>query len=184
MIPVAEQPEPELPIYDFHHDVYERGEDAIRQLAGLAPLRTWKGPRIHARVTRTEDVRNAADPMLAYRWSNWRLAHALVNSVKSAIPEVLDPFAIGQGWFAIDFGTFETVVGPQAPDEQRGAIQRTIEALKLDGRELATTRRRAAERYWSPPIGHRPIPLWSLEQDEPFLAGELRRQGRLNPEDT
>lgn len=231
MIPVAQQPEPLASDYDFHHDVFERGEDAIRQLAALPPLRKWKGPNIQARVTRIEDVthtmlrdypywvrampelhrayggicaylaryiepvetpttdhfvalRNATDPMLAYTWSNYRLAHALVNSVKSAIPEVLDPFEIGEGWFAIDFGTFETVVGPQAPSEQRDAIRRTITALKLDGRELATTRRRAAERYWSPPRGHRPIPLWSLEQDEPFLARELRRQGRLNPEDT
>jgi len=230
MIPVAAQPEPRAPDYDFHHDVYERGEDAIRQLAGLSPLRTWKGPKIKARVGRTEDVthtmlrahpywtralpalhrayggycaysaryielmatpttdhfvalRNATDPMLAYRWSNYRLAHALVNAVKSAIPDVLDPFEIGEGWFAIDFGTFATVSGPEAPPERIDAIRRTIEALALDGRELAVTRRRAAERYWSPPRGKRPLPLWSLELDEPFLASELRRQGRLNPED-
>lgn len=230
MIPVLPRPEPELPEYDFHHDVYERGEDAIRQLAGLPALRTWKGPNIKARVSRIEDVtpamlrdhphwrgamsalhrahdgycaylaryiepvegpttdhfvalRNATHPVLAYTWSNYRLAHGLVNSVKSVIPDVLDPFEIGEGWFAIDFGTFQTVVGPKAPAEQRQAIERTIEALRLHGRELATTRRRAAERYWSPPRGQRPLPLWCLEQDEPFLASELRRQGRLNPED-
>jgi hypothetical protein len=230
MIPVKPRPEPEAPKYDFHHDVYERGEDAVRQLAGLSPLRTWKGPNIRARVGRIEDVthamlrdypywtrampalhraydgrcaylaryielvetpttdhfvalRNATDPLLAYTWSNYRLAHALVNGVKSSIPHVLDPFEIGEGWFAIDFGTFQTVIGPKAPPEQREAIRRTIVALKLDGRELAVTRRRAAERYWSPPPGQRPLPLWHLEQDEPFLASELRRQGRLNPED-
>jgi hypothetical protein len=231
MIPVAAQPEPQAPDYDFHHDVYERGEDAIRQLAGLLPLRTWRGPNIGARVGRIEDVthtilrdydywirampalhrayrgycaylaryielvempttdhfvalRNASDPMLAYTWANYRLAHALVNGCKSAIPKVLDPFEIGEGWFAIDFGTFETIVGPQAPPDRQDAIRHTIKALKLDGRELATTRRRAAERYWSPPLGHQPLPLWHLEQDEPFLARELRRQGRLHPEDT
>ena len=230
VIPVAPQPEPRLPAYDFHHDVYERGEDTIRQLAGLAPLRTWKGPNVTARVARIEDVthtmvrdyphwtrampalhrayggycaylaryiepvetpttdhfvalRNATDPMLAYTWSNYRLAHAMVNGVKSAIPEVLDPFEIGEQWFALDLVTFKTVLGPKAPPEKREAVGRTIDVLKLDGRELATTRRRAAERYWSPPRGKRPIPLWSLEQDEPFLAYELRRQGRLNPED-
>lgn len=230
MIPVAARPEPRAPDYDFHRDVYERGGDAIRQLAGLPPLRAWKGPNIKARVSRTEDVthvmlrdypywtraipalhrayggycaylaryiepvespttdhfvalRNATDPMLAYTWANYRLAHGLVNAVKSAIPDVLDPFEVGMGWFAIDFGTFETVTGPRAPPEQHGAILRTISALRLDGRELAATRRRAAERYWSPPRTHPPIPLWSLEQDEPFLAAELRRQGRLNPQD-
>jgi hypothetical protein len=225
MIPVAPQPEPRAPDYDFHHDVHERGEDAIRRLAGLPALRTWKGPSIKARVGRIEDVthsmlrdypywtraipalhrayrgycaylaryielvetpttdhfvalHDSTDPMLAYTWSNYRLAHHLVNSVKSAIPDVLDPFEIGEGWFAIDFGTFETAIGPKAPSEQRSAIQRTITALRLDGRELAITRGRAAERYWS-----RRLLLKSLEDDEPFLASELRRQGRLNPED-
>lgn len=230
MIPVTRHLEPRAPDYDFHHDVYERGEDAIRQLAGLSPLRKWKGRNIQARVTRTQDVthamlrdypywtrampalhrayggycaylaryiepvetpttdhfvalRNAHDPLLAYTWSNYRLAHGLINSVKSAISDVLDPFEIGEGWFGIDFGTFETIVGPRAPLERKVAIHRTITALKLDGRALSTTRRRAAERYWSPPRGRRPLPLWDLEEDEPFLASELRRQGRLNTED-
>jgi hypothetical protein len=231
MIRVAPRPEPEPPDYDFHHDVYERGEDAIRQLAGLVPLRTWKGKNIQARVARVEDVthqmireypywtramkalhtaygghcaylarfiepvespttdhfvalRNATDPMLAFTWSNYRLAHGFVNGVKSAISDVLDPFEIGTEWFAIDFGTFKTVVGPGAPSEQVLAIERTITALRLDGAALATTRRRAALKYWSPPPpGRDPLPLWSLELDEPFLAHELRRQGRLNPKD-
>jgi hypothetical protein len=225
MIPVMPRPEPVAPEYDFHHDVYERGEDAIRQLAGLPSLRAWKGPRIKPRVARIEEVtqamlrdypywtraraalhraydgycaylaryiepvetpttdhfvalRNANDPMLAYTWANYRLAHALVNGVKAAIPDVLDPFEVGEGWFAIDFGRFATVIGPEAPVEQREAIQRTITALRLDGRELAITRQRAASRYWS-----RRLLLVSLEDDEPFLARELRRQGRLNPED-
>ncbi|MEX1366271.1 MAG: hypothetical protein AB1Z98_24315 [Nannocystaceae bacterium] len=230
MIPVVEQPQPRPPDYDFHRDVHERGEDAIRQLAGLPPLRTWPGPNIKARVERIEDVthsmvrdypywtramrelhrayqgycaysaryiepvelpttdhfvalRNATDPMLAYTWSNFRLAHALFNGFKSSISDVLDPFEIGDGWFALDFGSFKTVVGSQAPVKERVAIARTIEALGLDRRELAATRRRRAEAYWSPPHGLRPIPFWSLERDEPFLASELRRQGRLNPED-
>ncbi|PRP95106.1 hypothetical protein [Enhygromyxa salina] len=231
VIPVSPRPEPEASTYDFRHDVYERGEDAIRQLAGLRPLRIWKGKNITAQVTRVEDVsaamlrrypywrrampalhrayggycaylaryiepvetpttdhfvalRNATDPLLAYMWSNYRLAHAFVNSVKSAIPDVLDPFEIERGWFAIDFGTFKTVVGPDARLEHREAVSHTIRALNLDGRALAVTRRRAAERYWSAPPGHAALPIWALETDEPFLASELRRQGRLNPGDT
>jgi len=231
MIPVTAQPEPQAPDYDFHHDVFERGEDALRQLVGLQPLRKWRGRRIKARVSRFEDVTpemlrkyaywtrampalhsayrgycaylaryielveipttdhfvalaNTSDPRLAYTWSNLRLAHALVNSVKSDIPGVLDPFEVGDGWFALDLGTFKTVVGPNAPPERQDAVRRTITALHLDGRELAVTRRRAAERYWSPPPGLDPLPLWCLEQDEPFVARELRRQGRLNLGDT
>lgn len=226
MIPVLPQPQPEPPVYDFRHDVHERGEDAIRQLAGLEPLRTWPGKRITARVTRVEDVtpamlrdydywrramphlhdayrgfcaylaryiepvetpttdhfvalRNATDPMQAYTWSNYRLCCGYMNSVKSALSEVLDPFEIGVGWFAIDFANdFKTVVGPAAPPARVAAIEHTIERLHLDGAAVCTTRRRAAERYWSCTLT-----LRSIEEDEPFLAAELRRQGMLNAGD-
>lgn len=231
MIPVIQAPEPTLPVYDFHHDVYERGEDAIRQLAGQPPLRKWKGPQIEARASRVADItpamlraypywtrampalhtaykgfcaytaryieeievpttdhfvalRNTTNLMLAYTWSNYRLAHAYVNGRKSNIPNVLDPFDIKDGWFALDLGNFKTIVGPLAPANRVAEIQNTIQVLGLDEVELATTRRRRAELYWSPPPGKPPLPLWSLALDEPFLVQELRRQNRLNPGDT
>lgn len=121
--------------------------------------------------------------MQAYTWPNFRLCCGYMNGVKSALSDVLDPFEIGEGWFAIDFADFKTVVGPAAPDCPVIAIENTIERLHLDGAAVCTTRRRAAERYWSPPPGLPALPLWSLEQDEPFLAAELRRQGLLNAGD-
>lgn len=230
MIPVVPQPEPVAPDYDFHGDVFERGEDAIRQLAGLKALRTWRGRPITARVKAVGDVthtmirdypywtrampalhkaygglcaflarfiegvespttdhfvalKNASDPMLAYTWSNYRLAHALMNGAKSDWDDLIDPFEVKPGWFALDLGTFQTVPGPQAPPAELHRITLTIRRLGLDGGVVAETRRRAATRYWSPPPGKPPIPLWDLEEDEPFLAQELRRQGRLNPGD-
>ena len=129
-------------------------------------------------------LHNSAEPMLAYTWSNYRLAHALVNGAKSDFSDVLDPFKIGDGWFALDLGSFKTVVGPSAPAERRDEIARTIVRLKLDGPEIAETRRRAATSYWRPPAGKPPLPLWCLDQDEPFLASELRRQKRLRAEDS
>lgn len=230
MIPVVLAPEPSPPDFDFHHDVFERGEDAIRQLGGLPALRAWPGPPIRARAEGVASVtpamlrdypywtrampalhrayhglcaytaryiepvegpttdhfvalRNITDLLLAYTWSNYRLAHASINGRKTCIPDVLDPCEIGEGWFALHLGDFTTISGPAAPQARIEAIERTIAILGLAGAELAQTRRRAAERYWSPPPGCAPLPLWSLEQDEPFLVRELRRQGRLNPGD-
>ena len=135
MIPVSEAPQPTPPDYDFHHDVFERGEDAIRRLAGLPALRVWPGSPIMARVTNIAEVtpamlrdypywtlampalhkayhgycaytaryiewieqpttdhfvalRNATELMLAYTWSNYRLAHGYVSGRKSHIPDV------------------------------------------------------------------------------------------------
>lgn len=128
-------------------------------------------------------LRNATDPMLAYEWTNYRLACSLMNSRKREFMDVLDPFEIGEGWFALDLGTFETVVGPAAPREAHEAIEQTIERLGLRQGRVVATRRRAAEQYWRPPPGRPPLPLWALEDREPFVAQELRRQGRLNPSD-
>jgi len=230
VIPVAPPPEPKLPEYDFHHDVYERGEDAIRQLAGLSPSRTWRGRKVKKRVDDVAKVthamlreydhwtsampalhrayggmcaylaryieldqspttdhfvalRNATDLTLAYTWSNYRLACSLVNGCKSDFADVLDPFEIGEGWFALDLNSFKTVAGPNAPHALMTAIQSTITRLGLDSPEVAQTRRRAAYKYWQPPPDKPALPLWVLEENQPFVARELRRQGRLRPED-
>ena len=230
LIRVEPKPEPTAPDYDFHHDVYARGEDAIRHLAGLAPLHKWPGPPIRKRVESVAEVtpamlrdypywtrampalhrayggycaylaryielvetpttdhfvalQNSTDIFLAYTWSNYRLATPWVNGAKSDFSDVLDPFEIGEEWFALDLGSYKTVVGPKAPRDQEVAIRTTINRLGLDRSEVCVERRRAAQKYLSPPLGKPPVPLWSLELDQPFVAYELRRQGRLRPED-
>lgn len=127
-------------------------------------------------------LENAGDPQLAYTWSNFRLACTLANSWKST-KTVLDPFEIKDGWFALDLGDFKTIVGPNAPTTRHKQIQQTIEHLGLDREDVALMRRRAADSYLQPRVPHKPVPLWSLEVDHPFLARELRRQNRLRPED-
>lgn len=230
MIPVTEQPEPVAPDFDFRHEVYEHGEDTIRQLAGLPPLRVWPGEGITPRVddigkvthtmlreyprwtkampalhrayqgrcaylaryiewveVPTTDhfvaLRNTSDLMLAYTWSNYRLAHGLMNGRKTSSLAVVDPFEVQDGWFALDLGSFKTVLGPSAPDGLKTKLVDTIRLLGLDRYEVCETRRRAAMKYLNPPLGKKPVPLWSLELDEPFVAGELRRQHRLREED-
>ena len=230
MIPVVEQPEPKPPAYDFHHDVFERGEDTIRQLAGLPPLRVWPGPNIKPRVSQIANVTGAmladyphwtralpalheaynglcaylarrielvetptADHyiarsrattlMSAYTWSNLRLSHLYINGVKSDLAEVLDPFEVQEGWFELNLASGVTAPGPTAPSARLAEIQRTITLLHLDRGPVVETRKRAIDRYRRPPAGQPPIPIWSLAEDEPFVAHELRRQGQLNPGD-
>ncbi|MCP5103854.1 MAG: hypothetical protein GY950_10770, partial [bacterium] len=43
------------------------------------------------------------DPMMAYKWRNFRLASWSMNNQKGESPEVVDPFKIDYGWFIIDF---------------------------------------------------------------------------------
>lgn len=83
MIPVIPAPEPTLPAYDFHHDVHERGEDAVRQLAGQPPLRKWKGRPIEAHASCVADV----TPAMLRDYPYWtRAMPALHAAYKGFVP--------------------------------------------------------------------------------------------------
>ncbi len=125
----------------------------------------------------------SAEASQAYEWGNYRLACSLMNACKNKFPDVLDPFLIQDGWFTLNLGTFvvEAAEGLEEPLKQR--VRDTITRLHLDSRDVSTTHRRWFEAYWHPDDPSRPIPLWFLEKRAPFLARELRRQGRIRPED-
>lgn len=119
----------------------------------------------------------------AYEWDNYRLACSLMNSCKREFPDVLDPFVIQDGWFVLDVDTLEVEPAPGLAPELRERIAHTIARLKLNSRECTLTRRRYFDLYWNPPDPTRPVPLWFLAEEAPFLVREMRRQGRVRPED-
>ena len=120
---------------------------------------------------------------LAYEWSNYRLACSLMNSRKREFTNVLDPFHIENGWFVLNLGTFKAEPAEGLPTEVKKRVENTITRLGLDSREYQNMNSRYFSLYWRPPDPTRPIPLWFLEKHAPFLARELRRQGRVRPED-
>lgn len=112
-----------------------------------------------------------------YEWDNYRLACSLMNARKNDFGDVLDPFEIVDGLFALDLVTLKAVPGPAA-GAQRAAVARTIRRLGLDGTDYAEA---LGDYYHDYREGH--ISLVRLEQRAPFLARELRRQGKLRPGD-
>jgi hypothetical protein len=119
----------------------------------------------------------------AYEWDNYRLACSLMNSRKREFPDVLDPFLIENGWFALNLGTFKVEPATGLQPEVETRVRETITRLGLDSREYQNMCGRYFDSYWKPRDPRRPIPLWSLERDAPFLASEMRRQNRIRPED-
>ena len=113
-----------------------------------------------------------------YAWSNYRLAAALINSKKNDLELVLDPVAIGPGWFALDFLSMEVVQGPAVSTSQRTKVQDTIDTLGLNLQDCIDQRGEYYGAYKSQDIS-----LGWLERRAPFIAQELRRQGKLNPGD-
>jgi hypothetical protein len=113
-----------------------------------------------------------------YEWSNYRLAVALINSKKNDLEIVLDPVTIGPGLFALDFLSMEVVQGPAVKVSQRKGVQDTIDMLGLNLQDCIDQR---SEYYLDYKSGD--ILLRWLERRAPFIAQELRRQGKLNPAD-
>jgi hypothetical protein len=119
----------------------------------------------------------------AYEWENYRLACSLMNACKREFPDVLDPFDVKDDWFALDLNTLR--VKPNEKLDDPSVIQRiesTIVRLGLNERDCFLARKRYFDLYWNPPDPAQPLPLWFLETQAPFLAREMRRQGRVRPE--
>ncbi|MEM9458208.1 MAG: hypothetical protein AAGF11_28795 [Myxococcota bacterium] len=114
----------------------------------------------------------------AYEWSNYRLACSLVNAKKTARTTVLDPFEIAHGWFALELVCFQVRPGQGLDSTIRQRVQHTINALALNDRRYRDQRAEYAHAYFDREI------TWSyVVRRAPFVAYELRAQGRLHPED-
>jgi hypothetical protein len=135
--------------------------------------------RIHP-VTGSRSVDHMAPKSCSHdrvhEWSNYRLASSLLNARKKEFGDVLDPFEIIDGWYQLELLGFQVLPDPKLPARIRNRVKQTIERLRLD--DFRTWRERDAENYWA-----RKISLAILTEESPFVAKELRRQGRLNDED-
>ena len=111
----------------------------------------------------------------AYEWSNFRFCNPRVNENKSDSESVMDPFFIQNGWFTIDFTTFNIRPNHSLPELQRHRVQDTIDALKLnDDDRIVQARVERIKEY-----ARGDISFDYLTRKYPFLAMELTRQGLL-----
>ncbi|WP_428264219.1 HNH endonuclease [Haliangium sp.] len=111
-----------------------------------------------------------------YEWDNYRLACSLINSRKGVAEEVLDPFEIDDGWFELELTGFQVLPSPGLPAHLTDQVEATI--TRLNDREFCEARAEYAQEYWEDHIS-----LDYLVRHAPFVARELDRQGRLNPDD-
>ena len=112
---------------------------------------------------------------LVYEWSNYRLACSLMNARKRDY-DVLDPFEIGKGWFALELVEFQVVPSRELPVNVRARVVDTIATLRLSDSICCEARASYAQAYWDGDIS-----LSYLRGHAPFVASELERHGRLTP---
>lgn len=110
---------------------------------------------------------------LVYEWSNYRLACLLMNSRKG-VADVLDPFEIGEDWFALELDEFQIMPGRGLPAEIHARVVDTIATLRLNDNICCDARAAYPRAYWAGDIS-----LSRLQQRAPFVAKEMERLGRL-----
>ena len=112
---------------------------------------------------------------LVYEWSNYRLACAAMNSYKGEHGDVLDPFELQHGWFALELVEFQVVPSARLAGDHTDRVQATIRRLRLNLPRFCRIRAEYAEARWRGDITDE-----YLARHSPFVARELRRQGRVD----
>ena len=112
---------------------------------------------------------------LVYEWSNYRLACAAMNSYKGEYEDVVDPFKLQDGWFALELVEFQVVPGAGLTDSDVDLVRATIRRLRLNVPRFCRIRAEFAEARWSGDITRA-----YLARHSPFVARELHRQGRID----
>lgn len=111
---------------------------------------------------------------LAYEWSNYRLVAGLLNGRKSA-RQTLDPFAIQDDWFVIDFPSLLVGPSPTLTDQLADEVRATIAILNLNDEEHCYPCRRT----WLRSYCLAEIDEHFFSAKAPFTYRELVRQGLL-----
>lgn len=114
---------------------------------------------------------------LAYAWRNLRYADASVNLRKGVHDDaVLDPYAIGEGWFALD-DALELKVTAACPAAERERADFTLDALGLRRGTVAMRLRRQYLHEYMTAVGHgmdAAAALALLDAKAPQLAAHVR----------
>jgi hypothetical protein len=112
-------------------------------------------------------------PDLAYEWSNFRLASGRVNSTKGNQTNILDPFAIGNGWFQLDIPSCLLKARDDLAKDVKAQINTTINSLRLNADDYYVQER--CNILIELAMGE--ISLNFMKRRYPFLAQEVERQG-------
>ena len=166
MIPIKKQPEPP----HFFDTVQKPGEEFLAQ-----PLET-RGSKLPAywraiipdlrkayhgicaytcHWIPTDTGSNTIDhfkpkaryPQDAYRWDNYQLVCGTVNGRKGTNENVLDPFTLQEGWFAMHFPSLQLIAGKYLLAEAMKQVEQTIKILKLNDSTCIRGRRDWLQPY-------------------------------------
>ena len=113
-----------------------------------------------------------SEPTLAYEWSNYRLVCGRMNGRKGTKQDVLDPFALRDGTFALHFPSLQIRPSEECTPELAKEAVGTIKRLGLNDSLCVKARTTYVVNYckaW--------ISFEFLKEYAPFIHREILRQG-------
>jgi len=94
-----------------------------------------------------------------------------MNARKNNFEDLIDPFEVQEDWFQLELVGFEVFANPTLDPVIRAKVETTVLRLRLN--DFSDDRATDAENYWSGEVS-----MKILQQESPFVAKELIRQGR------
>lgn len=154
----------------IHDDLYAGHNGICVYSASWTPRRRASGLIDYTSIDHY--VPKAADPSKAYEWGNFRLCRSRLNHNKDQHRDVLDPCAITDGWFVLDFTTF--LIRPAAGLESgiEAAVRSTIARLRLNADNDYVNERIAVVRDYT----LKRIAFTDVSAKYPFIAQQMTNQ--------
>ena len=189
MIPVNPRPEPNW----FDTKVRKRGKEFLNRQTGAVKASDFPQYWRHARKelhrlyegvcaytcfyvlqpgTVDHFFPKSKFPRLAYEWTNYRLASQRANQRKGEHEDILDPFAVRDRWFRIDFPSCLVKKGDALPSNLAQQADITIDILKLNKDDALVQERCDLIMNYR---DHN-VSLQYLRERYPFIAMEIERQ--------
>ncbi len=153
-------------------------KDLIKAYGRVCAYTSCYIPKVVGTATVDHMIPKSRAQDLVYEWSNYRLACLRMNTRKGDHGDVLDPFEIQDGWFALELVGFQVIPGEMLDSLARERVKATIKRLDLNDDDCRELREEYAHEYWE---AGRSFDY--LRRRAPFVARELERQGRLNERD-
>jgi hypothetical protein len=108
------------------------------------------------------------DRSKAYDWSNYRYASGWLNSSKQHLKskELLDPFAVQDGWFKLILPSLQLVASEAVPSDLRAKVEFVLNRLHLRDDERVIRQRREWYRMYQ----DGELTLEGLRKKAPLIA--------------
>jgi len=115
-------------------------------------------------------IPKTVDKSGAYEWNNFRICRRRMNMNKDVSMDVVDPAKIQNGWFQIDFSTFQIKSDPNLAEPHKTRVDDSIRILDLNNNDYVEERIAVIQDYCL-----EQIPYLLVTRRFPFIASEMAR---------